>query len=98
MKPKRTTAALLVLMMLALWGTSLMGCATKGQLRDLEQRVDQAMNEAQEARSAATALSTKVDQAEAAAEAAAVRAENAAVRAEAMANKAEAAFMQKMKK
>ena len=101
MKGRKPLAALVVVAMLFSSAIALSGCATKRQLADLEEKVDQALSEAQSAKAKAMDASAQVERAEAAAvraEQAAKSAENSANRAEAMANKAEAVFMQKMKK
>lgn len=80
---------------------SLMSCATTEQIKMLEQQVQQASQDAKEAKALAQDCSQQAKQADAAA----VRAENAAnaaaasaQKAEDMANKAEAIFNQQMKK
>lgn len=80
---------------------TLMSCATTDQIKMLEQQIQQAGQDAKEAKALAQDCSQQVKQADAAA----VRAENAAdgaaasaQKAEDMANKAEAIFNQQMKK
>ena len=77
---------------------SLMSCATTDQIKMLEEKVQQASQDAKDAKALAQDCCQKAD-------AAAVRAENAAdaaaasaQKAEDMANKAEAIFNQQMKK
>jgi hypothetical protein len=80
---------------------SLMSCATTDKTKMLEEQVQQASQDAKDAKALAQDCSQQVKQADAAA----VRAENAAdaaaasaKKAEDMANKAEAIFNQQMKK
>ena len=73
---------------------SLMSCATTDQMKMLEKQVQQASQDAKEAKALAQDCSQQVKQADAAA----VRAENAADKAAASAQKAEAIFNKQMKK
>jgi type II secretory pathway component PulM len=73
---------------------TLMSCATTDQMTKLENQVQQASQDAKDAKALAQDCSQQAKQADAAA----VRAENAAEAAAASAQKAEAIFNQQMKK
>ena len=77
---------------------SLMSCATTDQIKMLEEKVQQASQDAKEAKAMAQDCSQKADAAAVRAENAADAAEASAQKAEDMANKAEAIFNQQMKK
>jgi hypothetical protein len=103
MRPKRKIYAVLGLVLSLALAVSLMSCATTERMKMLEQQVQQASQDAKDAK----ALSKECDCAQQVkqADAAAVRAEKAADAAEAsaqkaqdMANKAEAIFNKQMKK
>lgn len=96
---------LLVLSMVLVPAFSFMGCATSGDLEKMQAqqnltdaKAEQALQEAQAAKTAADAAKLKADDATARAEDAAKKAEEREKLAEEKANKSDAAFQKSMKK